>query len=88
MIPPVERLQVQAFVPQRPVETLVDPVLPRAARVDVPRRNAVQFQHVHQELRDELRAVVAADVARYAASQEQESWLPDPDRVREKFTGG
>jgi|GEM_PF-2109619 len=72
----MERLQVQTFIPQRAVETLVLAVLPRASRTDVTRWYAVDLHHIHQELCDELRAVVTTNVRRRSVDLKQSHQRP------------
>jgi len=44
VVPVMERLQLRALAPQRPVEPLVLPVLPRTPRINVPARHAARRQ--------------------------------------------
>ena len=54
----VKDLSVQQFIPQRAVERLDVPVLPRAARLDEQRLHLQGLEPEPDELRRELRAVV------------------------------
>ena len=56
-----EGFAVQQFVAQLAVEALLDPILPRAARIDVMGRGAAGLEPRLNLGSDELGAVVAAD---------------------------
>ena len=60
-------LAIQRFIPEPGVEGLDVAVLPRATRGDVGGPRANSADAVLHGLGDELRPVVGADVARYAA---------------------
>ncbi len=60
----VEEPAVGELAPEARVETLDDPVLPRAARLDVDGLDAVVGEEALDGLGDELRAVVGPDVLR------------------------
>lgn len=66
-----EDFAVQELVAQLAVEALGEPVLPRAARVDVVRGGAALLQPALDFGGDELRPVVAADEAGRAPQSEQ-----------------
>src|SRR5262245_6224309 len=76
-----ELLGVEELVPQPAVERLRVPVLPRRARRDVQHLDRLLLQPAADRLRDELRAVVAADVPRRAAPADQRREHGD-DRTR------
>ena len=59
----VELLAIKELFAEGGVEALDEAVLPRRARVDVQGLNAAQGETVAHDPRDELRAVIGADVA-------------------------
>lgn len=66
-----ERLHVQAFVTQRPIEALGEAVLPGTAWINVERGGLVADESVLNRLRDELRTVVAAQIGGCAMCREE-----------------
>ena len=67
----VEQFQVQTFIPQAAIEAFVDPVLPRLARLDVGRLDLLLGQPLLDRRGNELRAVVASQIAGTTMPQEQ-----------------
>src|SRR3990172_6571507 len=67
----VEQFQVQTFIPQAAIEAFVDPVLPRLAWLDVGRLDLLLGQPLLDRHGNELRAVVASQIAGTTMPQEQ-----------------
>src|SRR5262249_62029383 len=67
----LEPLHAEAFVSKFPVEALVRSILPRLARIDERRFDALVCEPAQNRPRDELRAVVGSEVSRCTAYAHQ-----------------